>query len=339
MKERGALIRSTLPSDLRALESEYKSLLLPYDSEIGIEGSDGIGRKTEAPWVRIYSKSMSPSPREGYYFVIHFAADGSKVFFTVGCGSTVWNGDDLKAISDDELRTKTSWAKLAIIDKFGSIEPFSDDICLGAKAKLPRTFEKATVVAKGIPTEALDDKLCRQLLIQALSFLAAIYEAQRSGRDVDLGAEGELEISALSRPNTRFARGQGINLSAPERKAIELRAMDLTRQWLEREGFVVKDVSANSPFDFEALREKKVMKVEVKGTTADFCHSVMMTKNEVSLHRAEKGATALILVAGIKLDKQQNPPRATEGHAEVMLGWDIEDWDLEPIAFQLKRKR
>ncbi len=338
MKERGNLIRTVLPNNLRLIESDYSNLLSRFDTEIGIEGSDGIGRKTEAPWTRIYSPLMSPSPREGYYVVIHFAADGSKVFFTVGCGSTVWNGGDLRPVSDEELATKTGWAKQAIIEKYGSIEPFSDIISLGAKAKLPRTFEKATIVAKAVPYEELSDDICHKLVIQAVSFLSAIYEAQRSGRDIDPGVEAEIEVAKISKPNRKYSRGQGMSLTAAERKAIEIQAMFVARQWLENEGFGVKDVSSNSSFDFEASQDNKLLKVEVKGTTSDICQSIMMTKNEVELHREEKGATALILVAGIRLDKSISPPMATGGRADVMMGWDIDDWIIEPIAYQIRKQ-
>jgi hypothetical protein len=77
--------------------------------------------------------------------------------------------------------------------------------------------------------------------------------------------------------------------------------------------------------------------VEVKGTTSDVCTSIMMTKGEVELHRTNKGATALIIVSRIRLDRTASSPIASGGTLEAMLAWDIDAWTSEPIAFQLKR--
>ena len=77
MKERGELIRQELPLKLRLLLPLLSNVFDDIFDDLAVEGRDGIGRKTEAPWVRIFSKAMSPSPREGYYLVFHFAADGS----------------------------------------------------------------------------------------------------------------------------------------------------------------------------------------------------------------------------------------------------------------------
>lgn len=105
MQERGRLIRRVLPSDIKAIEPELRRALGDFASEFDIGASDGIGRKTEAPWVRFFAKSMSPTPRDGFYAVIHFAADGSAAFITVGCGSTIWANGELRPISDEELKS------------------------------------------------------------------------------------------------------------------------------------------------------------------------------------------------------------------------------------------
>lgn len=89
MQERGNLIRSDLTQELRSRLRDLSRAFDPLFDDLAAEGSDGIGRKTEAPWVRLYSKAMSPTARAGFYVVVHFAADGSAVFVTIGCGSTV----------------------------------------------------------------------------------------------------------------------------------------------------------------------------------------------------------------------------------------------------------
>jgi hypothetical protein len=77
--------------------------------------------------------------------------------------------------------------------------------------------------------------------------------------------------------------------------------------------------------------------IEVKGTTSDLCESVLMTRNEVELHRREKGRTGLLIVSQIRLDRSGATPSASGGKVEAMLHWDIDQWMLESIAFQVRR--
>jgi hypothetical protein len=89
--------------------------------DLAVEASDGIGRKSEAPWVRIFSRAMSPNPRVGFYIVIHFAADGGAVFLTIGCGSTILNGGDLRSLPDEELKSCTAWAQAVVMEEFETL--------------------------------------------------------------------------------------------------------------------------------------------------------------------------------------------------------------------------
>jgi hypothetical protein len=63
-----------------------------------------------------------------------------------------------------------------------------------------------------------------------------------------------------------------------------------------------------------------------------------MTRNEVDLHREEKGSTGLVIVSRIKLLREEKSLSATGGLVEAMLGWDIDQWVSTPIAFQVERK-
>ena len=109
-----------------------------------------IGRKTEAPWVRLYSDSFSPSAITECYLVIHFALDGGSYFVTLGCGASEWDSErgDLNKYSDEELNRKVGWA-LDVLQKAGQdTSDFPDTIAIGSKKPLPRSFEKATILAE-----------------------------------------------------------------------------------------------------------------------------------------------------------------------------------------------
>lgn len=337
MQARGMLIRTDLADELRSrlpvLQSAFNSVI----DDLAVEASDGIGRKTEAPWVRVFSKTLSPNPREGFYLVLHFAADGSAVFFTVGCGSTIWTGGDLRAIPDDELKARTSWARAVVTQRFKTLSPFTDEIRLGAKAPLPRTFEKATALAKRIDRGDLPSADLETLLYSAAERLSEIYVAQLDQRDVSQGDQDTEEVISIAKP-LRRGRRQGQGLNAAERKVVEVQAMTLALEYMQKKGYECKDTSASESFDLLATKAGQSMKVEVKGTTSDICDSIMMTRNEVDLHRKEKGLTGLLIVSKIRLLRIDQGPTASGGEVEDLLQWDIDKWVSDPIAFQVSRR-
>jgi len=338
MKERGKLIRDALADELHEMLPRISAVVGDSAQDLSVDSSDGIGRKTEAPWVRVHSKSLSPNPREGYYFVIHFRADGTGVFFTVGCGSTVWNGGDLRPVSDKELAQRTGWARSVIEQRWKTVAPFEDRIQIGASAALPRTFEKATVVAKRVDVGDLGRTDLDALVLEACARLGEIYRAQRDLRDVQPAEQVEAEVVVAVNPTRRSSSRQGFGLSGAERKAVELRAMLLATEHLMGMGFVCNDTSSSESFDLLACKGEEKVKVEVKGTTSDSCDAIVMTANEVRLHSLEKGATGLIMVSRIRLRREDGKPIAEGGQVEALLGWDIGDWQSDPIAFRVSRR-
>jgi hypothetical protein len=337
MQERGHLIRGTLRDEIRGMRPDLRSALGQFGPEFDADASDGIGRKTEAPWVRFFARSMAPNPRTGYYVCIHFAADGSAVFVTLGCGGTIWDGGELRPISDDELAEKTGWAREVIVGAFGSVEPFGDQIVLGAKAPLPRTFEKATAIARRLAAGELNEDQFRSFLIEAAKRLEVVYEAQHQGLNLSSNAAAELMVEQLVAPGRAQATGQGFGLTAPERRAVEVRAMHLAELWLEAEGFTVKNVSANSPYDLHAIKGNQAFKIEVKGLTGAGADVVLMSRREVDLHQQEKGSTGLILVSNIQLVRGNGEITTAGGTVKAELGWDIDAWVQTPVTFKLTR--
>jgi hypothetical protein len=81
MDTRGELIRSRLPNLLRSLAD---------GRHFEVYGSSGAGSNSRVPWVRIFNPDLSPSPQEGWYLVILFAADGSAVYIALIQGTTDW---------------------------------------------------------------------------------------------------------------------------------------------------------------------------------------------------------------------------------------------------------
>lgn len=338
MQERGRILRDSLKPAIEAMQRPLSAALGPFGGDFLVEASDGIGRKTELPWVRFCSQSMSPSPTEGFYSVIHFSTDGTAIHITACCGSSRFHHGSSVPLPDAELDAQTSWARGVIIQSFGNLEPFIDAPDFGARRKLPISFQRATVISKKVDYSDIVKADIEGLLEQAAGRLRAIYNAQAMGRDLTEADQSELEIAAVLNPKRSKSFRQGYGLPAAARREVELRAMYLAEEWLREHGYEVKDTSATASFDFEARRGEEILKVEVKGTTSDQVDAILMTKNEVDLHRNEKGSTALIIVSQIRLVQVDGIYAVEGGKPEIMIGWDIDNWQLEPTAFRLSRR-
>lgn len=340
MKRRGELIKKELVQALSAHESKFKRALSIYSSDWGIEGSDGKGYKGQAPWVRVFSKKMSPSATEGYYMVIHFRADGSALFVTIGHGSHTWSMDgSLIPFEDRHLSQITECGRKILLNYYGSLNEFIDLINLGSKLKRPQTFEKATVVSKKILINEFSEELFISTVTKALEMLAVIYDAVALGVNENAASISQNEIDHIINPLSIRSAGQGYGLNAKERKATELRAMSLAKRWLVNNNFTeIKDCSKNKPYDFSGKRDGKTLKIEVKGTIAESGDVILMTANEVKLHRSESGSTVIIIVTAIKLDRSEKEPKATGGIVWAEVGWRIDDWIQDPISFRIQRK-
>jgi hypothetical protein len=340
MKERGTLIRRELPEALRDYLPELRPELGKYGSDLTIDASDGIGRKTESPWVRLASKELSPSATNGFYVVIHFSLDGQRFYVTVGFGSSKWDSarGDLVRDSNDELDRKALWA-LTELERVGAdTSDFPDQIDLGATRPLPQSFERATVLAQQFSPQKATDAEIIDSIKAGLRHVAHLYDAYVRGASLkasDIDGSGVETLVSPTRSTT--ASTQGFRQSSAERKAIELRAMAITKSYLLENGYAVTDTSARKSFDFLAEKDGQAVKVEVKGTTATEADSILMTKNEVNLHTLEKGKTALAIVTGITLAGRGEDAKADGGILEFSFPWDISAWTVLPIAFQLSR--
>lgn len=339
MQERGLLIRKDLVREIYAIEEELAHALGFFGHDFFVEGSDGIGRKTELAWTRFCSKEMSPSPTAGFYVVLHFSTDGTGVNIAVGCSSSKFHNGYSIVLPLEELDARCEWARGIVLESRGGLEPFTDSNRFGARAKLPKSFERACALVKKIAFDDIEDDVVKQHLIEAAEMLRAIYAAQRQGRELSPADQTELDILDITRPTANARKGQGFGLNDKERRAVELRAMDIAEGWLRSKGYNPSNTAATKPYDFEAKKGDETLFVEVKGTTSDRADAIVMTHGEVALHRKEKRRTALMIVTGIRLQKNVERPEASGGTLEVLIGWDIDEWCVEPTAFRVSRGR
>lgn len=144
--------------------------------------------------------------------------------------------------------------------------------------------------------------------------------------------DGTAELIAEIANPLRQRGGQGRGLSAPERRAVELRAMNVAMDYYGQHWAKVEDVSAKCSYDLECRSGNRFLRVEVKGTTGAGA-SVIVTINEVEHARENAPHVALFVVSGIRLDRGGPEPIASGGTHRVFEPWNINDFDLRPLAF------
>lgn len=341
MQRRGTIVRQELPHALR-------SLLPTLALEVGVtdlqaEGSDGIGQKTEIPWSRIYSKEHSPNPTDGWYLVYLFSAFGDRVYLALGQGSTQNTKSTSGAISfpprsHEELNELVLWARSVLLSQDLKRNGFVSTIQLEARrSNLGPAYEAGTVYAiEYVNGQVPADEVLTADLTFMCSMLGAIYSASEAALDIPGQAipevvEAEIAIAKLA--GKRIGGGQGFGLNAKERKAIELRAVACATAHLEQCGYTqIKDVGANRSYDLIAKApDGSDFIFEVKGTTTAG-ESILITRNEFSVHKEHYPHNGLIVVASITLTKGLNPT-ADSGIVRSAIPWHILDESAVPIAY------
>lgn len=330
MHRRGVLVRSTIPAQLRLL----LPTVTPLIPDAAVQGKDGAGQKTEIPWIRVHSAGLSPSATTGWYVVYLFAGDGSHVYLSLNQGTTRWDGSQFRPRSHTELSARVGWARRVLSD--GPAATWVQDIDLVARTRLGQGYERGNVCALEYARGAIPpDQVIREDLVSAVGHLSTLYRSEAVGIDVpgespDV-ADAREQLDAIAGKRTPGpARPR---LTAAERKAIELRAVAVSTHFLEQRGYDVTDVGSHESYDLHALPPDggSALRVEVKGTTSSGSE-VVLTRNEVNLHRESHPDNALAVVHGITLHRG-DVPTASGGTLEFEQPWLIDEGDLQPLAF------
>lgn len=336
MDRRGVLIRRALPAELASRSNVLRAALGKYGTDARSEGKDNQGQMSRIPWVRWFSESRSPSATGGWYVVYLFHPDGSGASLCLSHGSTQIVGTGFVNRSDAEVAELMRWAASVLGSEFAADSGIRLGVDLGA-FDLARGYERTTVASKFYPKGRIptEDILFADL-VRFMGPLAKLYEAQESGIAPGsisaemLGLYDELERT--SSPLKERPKGQG-RMSAPMRKLVELHAMKFAERWLKDEGFTYKNVSATDSCDFRAQRGGEDWAIEVKGTTGGLI-SVLLTRNEVTLHRTCHPRNALLVVHGIQLLEGETSPRG--GELTAFSPWQVEEDRLNALAFEYR---
>ncbi|MFF0723642.1 MrcB family domain-containing protein [Streptomyces sp. NPDC004134] len=343
MKERGNVIRHQLPELLRAHSTPLAGSLGVSLDNLGVEGRDGTGLKSEIPWVRVFGREQSPSSTTGWYVVYLFSASGQRVYLSLNQGTTIWTGGVFKARRVQDLRARVEWARPMLTEIMGVRSDLSDTIQLDARTPLGRGYEPGNVVAityerNQIPPQ---DTLLADLRYMT-QLLRTLYESERMapyipGDPIPEVMEAEHSAARTAGRRTRGATrphqsGQGFLLTASERKAIELHSVRMATEHFQAHGWTVKDVGDRESFDLLLTCGERKMRAEVKGTTS-VGTEVILTRAEVEKQRTYYPDNALVVVHSIQLDRTGTEPRTSGGVLHCTSPWKVEDDDLTVISY------
>lgn len=337
MDRRGVLIRRKLPAELERVGDALRKALGPFGHDARAEGKDNQGQMSRIPWARWHSASRSPSATTGWYVVYLFHPDGSGVSLCLSHGSTQIVGTGFVNRSDAEVAALMSWASGVLGTEFETAPDIRYGIELGS-FDLARGYERTTVASKFYRNGAIpeDDALIADL-VRFMEPLAKLYRAQELGLSPGAISQDLLDqqddLERVVSPLKGRKGGQGRRLDGPLRKLIELHAMAVAREWLKDEGFAYDDVSATDSCDFRARRDGQDWVIEVKGTTGRL-GSVLLTRNEVALHRLSHPFNALLVVHSIELAEGSLSPKG--GELVVFSPWTVEDDRLQPVCFEYR---
>jgi hypothetical protein len=341
MVERGLLIRHTLPDELRLNGARLRRAMGKIGDDTDAEGRDHTGQRSRIPWVRWHSKSRSPSATQGWYVVYLFHPDGSGVSLCLSHGSTTFEQGDYVNRSPAEAAELVAWASHVLKDEFAADGRVRRGVTLG-KFPLAIGYQNTTVFSKFYAGGAMPrDNALLADLVRFVRPLARLYRAFDHGVQPGMPSPEVREVrrameEATASPARRGRRkgvGQGRGLSPEARKAVELYAMARACEWLAARGFEFTDVSSRDCCDFRAKRGDEEWVIEVKGTTGGL-GTVMLTPNEVELHRNSHPRNALLVVHGITLS--DSGTRAGGGELLELSPWQLEEERLQAVGYEYR---
>jgi hypothetical protein len=181
-----------------------------------------------------------------------------------------------------------------------------------------------------------DDPLPRDVLRAELGHLQWPPQSsgvQLSDGDMDRVLELWRDHTGSDPLQTTSRRGQRARTDAAHNRAVELRAMAVTREAMRSLGWTaIEDRSATQPFDFEATSPEGRIRVEVKGLSG-YGTTVELTHREVE--SAREHLTALAVVRGIDVERAPNGSAVGRGgELSWENPWVPHDGQLEPVRFR-----
>lgn len=184
MQERARLVRRLAPAAVRSLLPPAATL--PFTPDV--EGQDD---KARVPWVRVFSRSHSPSAATGWYVALLFAADGSAAYLALVTGTVASEDGVLRARSTAWLQERVAWARRALAG--ADTAGLGTDIALSNPGGMGQQYEWGSVFAfRYQADEDVDAADLAADLQHLLTLLSRLYDESAS--------EPNDEVAPGSRP-------------------------------------------------------------------------------------------------------------------------------------------
>ena len=347
MKRRGILIRKEIANTLNGNLDRFKSKYEIAIEDLWVQGKDGDGNKAEIPWVRLASKELSPSATKGWYVVFLFSAKGSNCYLSLGHASTTYDGDSMerryqKALAPEVAEGLMRWGreKLKLNDIKNPRLKFARN--LEAKGNLAEAYDRTSLCGFEYRKESIppDDQIISDVEF-LLGLLSRLYQMQETDPTIpgNESPEHQEAVAAIAQAAGRDLTGprrQGRSrLPQAHKKLIEEHAVEVAITQLKKKGFTnIKDVGKNHSYDIAAKLNGIDYYIEVKGTIS-LGEKVVLTKNEVLLHKQEHPNNALIVVSEINLDRSESPS-VKGGKVLFISPWKINESDLEALGYDYR---
>ncbi|MBU3748851.1 MAG: EVE domain-containing protein [Mycobacterium sp.] len=177
MKRRRQIVCHVIPDEFR--EGLASLIQQSGIADLQVEGSNGSGLNTAIPWVRLYSKALSPSATNGWYLVVLFSADGKRIYLSLMQGTTEWSKGEFKPKSPDVLKQRAAFARRALTQRGILPQGWHESISLRTKSsKLGEAYENGNIVAMEYTLDSLpSDEEFQTDIRDGLVALGALYEA------------------------------------------------------------------------------------------------------------------------------------------------------------------
>jgi len=347
MQRRGILVRKEIASSLNDNLDRFRSNYEITIEDLWVQGKDGDGNKAEIPWVRLGSKELSPSAMKGWYVVFLFSATGSNCYLSLGHSSMIYEGDSIekryqRPLAPELANKMMNWGREKLQLNEIRVPRLKFKMELEAKGILAEAYNRTSLCGFEYSKNAIpsDEQIISdvEFLLQMLSKIYLLQETDATipGTESPEHQEAVAAISQAAGKDLTGPRRQGRSrLPQAHKKVIEEHAVEVAMKLLAKKGFTnIEDVGKNHSYDIAAKMHGVEFYIEVKGTIS-LGEKVVLTKNEVLLHREECPNNALIVVSQIDLDRSE-PPSAKGGRVLFISPWQIEDSDLEALGYDYK---
>jgi hypothetical protein len=130
--------------------------------DVYVKGTEGIGNRTDYPWVCLMNRNLTTSPQESIYIAYLFRRDMKGFYITLNQGITFFE-DNYKKDKYDYAEKVSNYFKDEIEEPYFS----KTSIQLGGqRGDKGYGYEKTTIISKYYPAQNFNDELIKSDLIE-----------------------------------------------------------------------------------------------------------------------------------------------------------------------------